>query len=128
MKKVKNLELIINDKKLLQDIKRQTPVSTGNLRNSLKIEIVDKPGNVSIDLWSLDYFKYVDKGRKPGKMPPMKSLIGWVSKHFNVSYKKLNSLTFLIARKIGRKGVAGRNILKSIQIEKYIKDWKINIE
>lgn len=127
MKKIKNLELIINDKKLLQDIKRKTPVSTGNLRNSLKIEIVDKPGNVSIDLWSLDYFKYVDKGRKPGKMPPMKSLTGWVSKHFNVSYKKLNSLTFLIARKIGKKGIKGRNILKDIKLNNYIKDWKINL-
>lgn len=64
-----------------------------------------------------DYWKYVNDGRRPGKMPPIESLISWISrrnitpKAYNGKLPSINSLAFLIARKIGRDGTKGNQFL-----------------
>lgn len=54
------------------------PKASGNLKNNTTTET---SGNSSsdaaqyhVDLVTTDYFKYVDKGRKPGKQPPLKAI------------------------------------------------------
>ena len=63
----------------------------------------------------------VEFGRKPGKMPPPKALLGWVRRHtgaFSIRTRRRlggrnqaaedRSVAFLIARAIGRRGTKGR--------------------
>ena len=52
-----------------------------------------------------NYIMTLEDGRKPGKMPPVKSILPWVqSRGINPEGITQESLAFLIARKIGREG------------------------
>lgn len=50
------------------------PKASGNLKNNTTTEVISGPNSFQIDLVTTDYFKYVDKGRKPGKQPPLKAI------------------------------------------------------
>ena len=63
--------------------------------------------------WAVDNWKYVEDGRKAGKMPPIQSIYEWIQNKRSVQSKIKNaknritatkSLAFVIARKIGAKG------------------------
>lgn len=59
-----------------------------------------------------DYWKWVENGRKPGKMPPINSIMKWVRKK-NIPIKTtLKQTAFVIARSIGKKGIKGKHYLK----------------
>lgn len=97
-------------------------------------------GNVfTMEILMEDYWRYVDEGRKPGKQPPIEPIMKWISqkgiplspisKTRNKKIRSLKnrtvrkgfrqrsktslarSLAFLIARKIGRKGIQPTNFL-----------------
>lgn len=56
-----------------------------------------------------DYAIFVDKGRKPGKQPPLKDIREWCRK------KGINeNAAFPIAREIGRRGIPPTNFLKPL--------------
>lgn len=50
------------------------------------------------------YWYYLVYGRKPGKQPPIDSILGWLEKKGITADIPQRSLAFLIARKIGRFG------------------------
>lgn len=50
------------------------------------------------------YWYYLVYGRRPGKQPPIDSILGWLQKKGITSDIPERSLAFLIARKIGRLG------------------------
>jgi hypothetical protein len=52
------------------------------------------------------YGRYVEYGRKPGKMPPISALEPWV--RLKLKAKNPRAVAFLIARKIGAEGVKAR--------------------
>lgn len=65
-----------------------------------------------------DYWKYAENGRGPGKMPPAGSLLEWMKfKHIlphpitlsngRTVLPSMNSLEYVIRRKIGRDGTQG---------------------
>lgn len=64
-----------------------------------------------------DYWKYVEYGRKPGKMPPVDSIADWIKikriipEPINGKIPDTKQLAFMIARKIGRDGVEGKHII-----------------
>ncbi len=116
--------------------------ASGDLTNSLK-KIVEIDGNyfsVSIEL--LDYWYYVEKGRKPGKFPPISKIEEWIrvkpvrprvmtitrrwkvksgeehSKQVQV-LPTVKQLAFLIARKIATKGTKPQPFFKSTVKETY---------
>jgi len=62
-----------------------------------RLQVVDNKG----------YFEFQEFGRKPGKQPPIESIRQWVELKLKGNIKgniSLDSLAFLIARKIGREG------------------------
>lgn len=63
---------------------------------------------------ALDYWKYVDQGRRPGKMPPEVPILAWIrTKRIAPELTKrwqLRSLAYVIRRKIGREGIKGTPI------------------
>lgn len=91
--------------------------ATGNLQNfQTHITLNDTTFSVVFELE--DYWKYVEYGRGPGKMPPIKAIESWVrvkpivpdSRTGKVPNTK--QLAYLIARKIGRDGTPAQRPLE----------------
>lgn len=92
--------------------------ATGNLQNfQTIIDINDTTFSVSFEL--ADYWKYVEYGRRPGKMPPIDAIEQWVKikpvvpNAINGRIPDTRQLAFLIARKIGREGIEPKNYLRN---------------
>lgn len=90
--------------------------ASGKLADSIRYEA----DNNGLKVFALDYFYYVEKGRKGGKRPPMKVIEQWITdKGILIEEKKKKSLAFLIARKIGQEGTSiyqqgGTQLLENI--------------
>jgi hypothetical protein len=103
----------------IADIYRQNlepSYATGNLANfQTYIDINDGRFLVTFEL--ADYWKYVEYGRRPGKMPPIDAIEQWVKvkpvvpNAINGRVPDTRQLAFLIARKIGREGIPGKKPL-----------------
>lgn len=106
-KSVKELGADVVDtiKKILQS---ENKIATGNLIQSLDYKVIEVIGKVFLEITAADYFKFVDKGRRPGKMPPIKPIKSWMQAKGIVSKNK--SLPFMIARSIGEKGIKPTNV------------------
>ena len=87
-------------------------VVTGNLRASGKVQKVDDKtldvGFFSSDVEDKGYARYVEFGRKPGKMPPPDILEAWAYKKFRLSHKEARSRAWALARSIAKKGTKAR--------------------
>ena len=80
------------------------------------------------------YWRYVEYGRRAGKMPPIDAIAKWITvkpilpNPINGRVPDTRQLAFLIARKIGRDGIIGRkpisNIAYSDTMESLINDIK----
>ena len=100
--------------------KRRVIDNTGKLRASLSYLLDVSPNSFSLAFLMEEYGEWVDKGRKPGKGAPPEVIQKWVRqkpirpRDKNGSYKKatdanLNSLAYLINRKIKEKGIEPTN-------------------
>lgn len=73
-------------------------ISQGDL--AMKAEADEDQGQLT----GADYWYFTVYGRRPGKQPPIESILGWLKKKGITSDIPERSLAFLIARKIGRLG------------------------
>lgn len=93
--------------------------ASGELANSVKYIIEDKvKGRFEVKLELLEYWKYVEYGRKAGKMPPISAIKQWIEvkpiiprPNKNGKLPTINQLAYLISRKIGLEGTKGRGVL-----------------
>lgn len=74
-----------------------------------KLHIIVKPNSDGIEIENNlpEYAVFVDKGRKPGKQPPLKSIEQWC-KSKGIDKKA----AFPIAREIGKRGLPATNFMK----------------
>lgn len=88
------------------------------LMNDVSFDVQSRSGNFTIVFHLPDYWKWAENGRGPGKMPPPGSLMKWMEwKHImpqmttlksgKTVLPSMESLEFLIRRKIGREGTQG---------------------
>lgn len=88
------------------------------LMNDVTFDVYSQNGNFTITFHLPDYWKFAERGRGPGKMPPKGSLLQWMEwKHImpqmttlksgKTVLPSMESLEFLIRRKIGREGTQG---------------------
>lgn len=67
-----------------------------------------------------DYWKFVENGRRAGKMPPINAILNWIKvkpivpRAINGRIPDTRQLAFLIARKIGNEGYKGRHPIENI--------------
>ena len=88
---------------------------TGNLIKSLDFKIIKDIDGLFLQILAAPYFKYVDEGRKPGKMPPTKPIQKWVNRRGIVIKGQSSAQTaFVIARSIGKKGIKPLNITNKL--------------
>jgi hypothetical protein len=79
------------------DARRGVKRDTGRLQNSITHRIAGGGGDLTGEVGpSVKYGIYVERGRRPGRPPPVAAVAGWARRH-GVS-------PFLVARAIGRKG------------------------
>lgn len=119
-----NLEKALNEigrdlvKELTNQLIKADKSATGNLINSLDYQVVETIDGFFINLLASPYLKYVDEGRRPGKMPPPNKLINWIDQksiRFTNKRGKLiskESTAFLIARSIGKKGIKPTHVIQ----------------
>lgn len=84
-----------------------------------------------------DYYKFVDEGRKPGKMPPVSEIKKWIiqkglitrsqSRRSPNIQKEVNSLAFIIARKISKKGKKGTHFYSKVVNQKSLDELKKDV-
>lgn len=87
-----------------REARRRAPKAFSTLTNSiLATEVGEMWFRVTA---GTNYAKWVEEGRKPGRMPgTAKGLMEWVRQKTGLTGKDLDRRTFLIARAIGRKGI-----------------------
>jgi hypothetical protein len=90
--------------------------ASGTLVNSLKHEVSESGNTTTLTAKAEDYYKFVDKGRRPGKFPPVDAIRKWVEvkpiRWISATGRPLTvqSMGFLIGRKIAREGIKPTNI------------------
>jgi len=93
---------------LEHSIVARTPVNIGALRGSISHEMrgqgVDLYGRV---FSPLEYGAAVERGRRPGRMPPIDAIQYWVERKGIAGDEDPRQVAFLIARAIGRRGTKG---------------------
>ena len=98
--------------------RRKKNTKEANLSKSLDYDLKVYPGGgLELGFKAADYFPYVEEGRKPGKMPPVSKIAKWIKikpiklrdlktgKFIKKDKSNVNSVAYLIARKIGAYGV-----------------------
>jgi len=88
---------------------KETPRgASGLLRGSVITELRGTPLRVGVVLSSMFYAPYVERGRRPGRRPPVAALRLWVVRKLGIrDAKQARAVAFVIARKIGRVGTGG---------------------
>jgi len=91
--------------------------ATGLLLDSLDYRVIETADTIALEILANDYLYNVDKGRKPGSMPPVDNITKWVAaRGINFKYKgrtlTQKQIGFAIAKSIQLKGIKPTNILK----------------
>lgn len=143
----KTIKQVIEEwgKELVGDLGKSLPRevdASGDLRDSIKFQIKYFGTTYTFELSMLDYWKWVDQGRRPGKMPPIAPLIRWASekklavrgdtkrlgakrntkKDVLLGDKARKSLAFAVARKIAREGTRPTNFYSKVVTPQRTKD------
>ena len=98
-------------------------MNNGELYRNIKYSVSTGTGGWVISVSLADYWKYIEYGRRPGKMPPLEVIEKWIDvkeiKPHSMTLKSGKTviptppqLPFLIARKIGRDGIQPRPLFK----------------
>lgn len=83
--------------------------ATGLLRGSIATALRGAPARREAVIASSQFYApLVERGRRPGKRPPVAALMLWVVRKLGIGdARRARSVAFLIARKIGARGTAG---------------------
>lgn len=94
------------------------------LIDSVKSNVVVGEQSYEVTLTLQDYWKYIEKGRKPGKFPPVGAILNWISVKpiiprpmDNGKLPSPNQLAYLIGRKIEQEGIEPHPALMTTQEE-----------
>ncbi len=95
--------LLLSDS-IVSDMNSNNSNSSSKLASSLTVDTFGTAELVGGSLSGEDYWKFFDKGRKPGKMPPISPIEKWVKN------KGIDVSAWAIAKSIAKKGTKGTNI------------------
>jgi len=96
--------------------------ATGNAIKSLTVNVFQDGGKSVLRFSAIDYLEWIDKGRKPGRFPPLSAISKWATVK-GISQR----FVFPIARKIARDGIKATNVIRPT-IKQVEKDFKSNYD
>ena len=105
-------------KELTKQLLNANKKATGSLIKSLDYKVVQTVDGFILNLLSDEHLGFVDRGRKPGKMPPPSKLDKWIvvrgiaPRDKKGKFISRKSIQFLIARSIGKKGIKPTNVIR----------------
>ena len=99
-------------------------MNNGELYRTISYSVSTGTGGWVISVSLADYWKYVEYGRRPGKMPPVSAIENWINVKQIIPHSMtlksgkpviptIPQLSFLIARSIGRRGIAPKPLFKN---------------
>ena len=98
---------------------RADKIATGTLLNSVEFSVEQYGRRFDVVLTIADYWRWVEDGRKPGKMPPPSAILKWVlakpvipKPNDNGRIPTPQSLSWAIAKSIEKKGILPTPALK----------------
>ena len=109
--------------------------ASGKLYKTIDYTITSKSDSYLVTINLEDYWKFIEKGRRPGaKMPPVSAIENWIKirkiiprpvtlKSGKQRVPTVQQLAYVIARSIARKGIAARPFMRE-SIEDTMKDFK----
>lgn len=102
-------------------LKADNKIASGKAANSLIKKVT--PNSLQIEGWK--YIEVISRGRAPGKKaPPVGKIMEWIDNKKGMTIRsdkyagkkhRIKSLAYIIARNIGRNGIAGNNMLTDIK-------------
>lgn len=96
--------------------------ASGTLVNSVRTAIRSDGNKAVIEIYAEDYIRFVDKGRNPGRFPPLSAIRSWVA------LKGIaEEAVFPIARKIAEKGIPATPVINPT-LEKVLKQFRPKYE
>lgn len=82
------------------------------LTDTIKSNVIVGSQAYEVSLTLQEYWKYIEEGREPGKFPPVKALMDWISvkpviprPDADGNFPSPKQLSFLIGRKIKEEGI-----------------------
>lgn len=117
------VDAIVKDIQTKQVTKYGAVNASGNLAKSIRYEV----SNGVLKVYANDYIYYLVYGRQPGKFPPRDAIIQWIKDKPIRSDIPINSLAFLIQRKISKQGTliyeqGGSTLLDGVINQQLISD------
>lgn len=85
------------------------PISSSGILSKLALKTSQSGRIITMETQFPDYAGYIEYGRKPGKPPPVQSLVEWCRRH------SMEGKEYVLARKIGRKGIKPRPFTEPLQ-------------
>lgn len=103
-------------KALVKSYDEQDRRASGAWAESLENQIQESKTGYKISFLAAYYTYWMERGRKPSaKFPPIDAIRKWIeAKGILADGISLNSLAFLIARKIAREGYKGRPVVENV--------------
>lgn len=133
LKAVLELYAIEVKEKYKDNLSSENALASGDLINSVNYILDFKDNTFQVSLSLLEYWKYVEYGRRPGKFPPPSAIRKWIEVKpvvprplKNGKLPTLNQLTYLISRSIAEKGIRPKNILEKT-LEEINKEYEDKI-
>ena len=98
-------------------------MNNGELYRTISYSVSTGTGGWVISVSLAEYWKYIEYGRRPGKMPPVSAIENWIKvkqilprpltlKSGKSVVPTIPQLSFLIARSIGRRGIPPKPLFK----------------
>lgn len=114
-----DLEILFKEKVTSKQID-----SNSDIIKEFSVDVTYNGFTAIVQVNLVDYFKYVEEGRGPGKMPPVINILEWVKKK-NILPRPLGngmlptqeSLAYAISKHISENGIEGKHILQETLTE-----------
>ena len=98
-------------------------MNNGELYRTISYSVSTGNSGWVISVSLADYWKYIEYGRRPGKMPPVSAIENWINvkqiiphsmtlKSGKTVIPTIPQLSFLIARSIGRRGITPKPLFQ----------------
>lgn len=105
---------------IIRELKDAGKEATGRLAKSIDYELIETLDKISVGIKALDYFEFVDSGRRKGaKAPPADAIVKWMKvKGIKGRDKKTGRFqtqkqtAFIIARGISKNGIKPTFVVK----------------